>query len=304
MRKGPDYIQFNPTLRCNRSCDFCFNRSLPAVPDMSLKDCRTMYDRLKSAGVKTIDIIGGEPTMHPDIAQIIREARLRGFGVNLSSNGSDLTSLEEISNGDGQIAIGISINDRRTLEECSAFIKKHRPVVKSIFSPEMDQGLIHEILTLDPKKFYLIYRDALDRDDLAAAVPFYRYIRHMEQQFNSENVGMVFCSGFLPDREIFPKLDAVRCPAGTTKLGIMPDGSVYPCNLLFGRAEFFLGNILTDAVDSIWEHTALDFFRTFTGNACPDLTCVLHGQCHGGCPAHALLLSGDIAAPDLRCADA
>jgi radical SAM protein with 4Fe4S-binding SPASM domain len=304
MRNGPDYIQFYPTLRCNRSCDFCFNRSLPVVPDMSLKDCRAMFTRLKSAGVKTIDIIGGESTMHPDITQIIREAGSQGFGVTISSNGSNLESLEEISKADDKVSIGISINDRETLEECSAFIKKRRPVVKSVFSPAMDQGLVHEILALDPKKFYVIYRDALDRNDLPAAVSFHRFMRVVEERFNSANVGMVYCSGFIPDREHYPELEAVRCPAGTTKLGIMPDGSVYPCNLLFGNKAFFLGNILADAVATIWDHAALAFFRTFTGNACPERTCALHGQCHGGCPAHALLLSGDIAAPDSRCAEA
>ena len=71
MRTGPDYIQFYPTLRCNRSCDFCFNRSMPLAEDMALSDFMKMLDVLGRTSVKTLDIIGGEPTMHADIVAFV-----------------------------------------------------------------------------------------------------------------------------------------------------------------------------------------------------------------------------------------
>ena len=67
MRTGPDYIQLYPTLRCNRACEFCFNRSLPSVEDMSPAAFRETLDVLARISVGTLDIFGGEPTMHPDI---------------------------------------------------------------------------------------------------------------------------------------------------------------------------------------------------------------------------------------------
>jgi radical SAM protein with 4Fe4S-binding SPASM domain len=114
-------------------------------------------------------------------------------------------------------------------------------------------------------------------------------------------VSVVFCSGFLPDLEQYPQLLKARCPAGTTKLGIMPDGSVYPCNLFFGKEEYRLGNILSDPFDAIWRHSALAFFRTFSGNRCPRTSCALHARCHGGCPAHSYARFGKHSAPEPRC---
>jgi len=301
MRKAPDYIQFYPTLRCNRSCEFCFNQSMPVVPDMSLTDCQAMLDRLKVVGVKTIDIIGGEPTMHPDIVRIIGEAATRGFYVNVSSNGSNLETLEEIAMVSDKVTVGISINDRKTLDQLRGYIKKSRPVVKSVFGSKMDQRLIPDILALDPKKFYLIYRDVLDHKDLQDAIPFHQFSQTVQRRFNASNIGSVFCSGFLPDHRSYPELQHVRCPAGTTKLGIMPDGAVYPCNLFFGKKEFLLGNILNGRFDAIWRHQSLGFFRDESGNRCPQKSCKLYPQCHGGCPAQSLLLSNDLAAPDPRC---
>jgi len=301
MRTGPDYIQFYPTLRCNRACDFCFNQSMPFMEDMALSDFMKMLEFLERSSVKILDVIGGEPTMHPDIITFIGKARDRRLSVNISSNGSNLAVLGEIMKTGEAVTAGISINDRETLEQVRYFIQTYKPVVKTVYSPGIDRGMIEEILSLQPKKFYLIYRDALDEHGLHGTVPFSRFKAAVEQRFTPHQAGMVYCSGFLPDIEHYPELARARCPAGTTKLGVMPDGSVYPCNLFFGKKEFLLGNILTDSFTSIWNHGRLKFFRTASGNVCPRKSCVLHAKCHGGCPAHSLFITGDLAAPDPRC---
>jgi radical SAM protein with 4Fe4S-binding SPASM domain len=302
MRNAPDYIQFYPTLRCNQSCDFCFNRSLQAVPDMSLRGFTHMLHTLAEHSVKTLDIMGGEPTLHADIMRLVSEAVQRGLRVNISSNGTNTGCLAELMAAGRQVNVGISINDRETFGKLKEFIKLRRPIVKMIYTKTMDPVLADDILQLHPKKFYFIYRDVLTRDELPLSVPFYQFLNPVHQRkYALKKIGTVSCSGFLPDTDQYPGLASVRCPAGTTKLGVMPDGSVYPCNLFFGKKEFLLGNILRDGFETIWNHPRLMFFRTFSGNRCPRKTCGFHAQCHGGCPAHALALSGDPGGPDLRC---
>jgi radical SAM protein with 4Fe4S-binding SPASM domain len=274
---------------------------MPRVVDTSPADFTKMIEVLRRTSVKTLDIIGGEPTMHPDILLFVREAATKGLSINISTNGSNLAALVELMNIGRSVTVGISVNDRETLEQVRSFIQKHRPVVKTVYSPEMDFGMVGEILSLGPKRFYLIYRDALDPHELHAAAPFYQYKSSVEERFDPRKVGMVYCSGFLPDGENYPELAGVRCPAGTTKLGVMPDGSVYPCNLFFGKREFLLGNILSDSFEGIWNHRALSFFRAAPRNTCSVKSCELHERCHGGCPAQALVLSGDLSASDPRC---
>jgi radical SAM protein with 4Fe4S-binding SPASM domain len=298
MRQGPDYIQFYPTLRCNRSCEFCFNQSLVGMEDMPASSFHTMLNRLPKT-IKTLDIIGGEPTLHSEFISLIEAARSSGLGVNLSSNGSNKVALEAIAQADPAVTIGVSINDHDTLYELRDYIKSARPVVKTVYSRRLHPSLIADILLLAPQAFYAIYRDATGRHDLLETVPFPEFLETASRM--TSGAGMVYCSGFLPDVATYPDLADVRCPAGTTKLGVMPDGSVYPCNLLFGRPEFLLGNILTDPFEAIWNHRALAFFRGFSHNPCQRLNCQLHADCHGGCPAQSLLLSGDLEAPDPRC---
>jgi radical SAM protein with 4Fe4S-binding SPASM domain len=271
---------------------------------MSLADFKIMLVVLKQRAVKTIDIIGGEPTLHPDILSFVRESLVSGFFVNISSNGTNLNILEEIMSMGSGVTAGISVNDRVTFEQAKVFIETHKPVVKSVFHPNMGRGMIHKILSLKPKKYYLIYRDALSRSELQTTMPFPLFASTMEQWFNLTEVGTVFCSGFLPDTDHYPELAQVRCPAGTTKLGVLPDGSVYPCNLFFGQKEFLLGNVVSDPFQDIWQHQALTYFRSSAANLCKQVSCRHHSQCHGGCPAHSFFLTNDLTAPDPRCIEA
>lgn len=297
---APDYVQFSPTLRCDRRCDFCFNQTLPGGEDMPLASFRRMIDRVTGAGVQVLDIIGGEPTLHRELLPMIEHACGRGMRVNISSNGRDPDQLAEIMRRFTRATVGVSVNDHATLQDLERFLRKHRPIVKTVFSRAVDHGLIEQVLALAPRRYYLLYRDALGPGELDESLPFDRFLEAVGIRYGSR-VGVVFCSGFIPDLDQYPQLRMARCPGGTTKLGILPDGSVYPCNLLFGRGEYQLGNILADPFDAIWRHSSLTFFRTFTGNACPRTTCVLHAKCHGGCPAHSYIHTGKRSAPEPRC---
>ena len=297
---APDYIQFSPTLRCDRHCDFCFNQALPRGEDMPLASFRSMIDRITGAGVQVLDIIGGEPTLHRELLPMIEHACGRGMHVNISSNGRDPDQLAQIMRRFARVVVGVSVNDHATLQGLERFLRKHRPVVKTVFSRTADHGLIEQVLALAPRRYYLLYRDALGPGELDGSLSFDRFLEEVGSRYGSR-VGVVFCSGFVPDLDQYPQLRMSRCPGGTTKLGILPDGSVYPCNLLFGQGEYLLGNILTDPFDAIWRHRALGFFRTFTGNTCPRTTCVVHATCHGGCPAHSHSHTGSRSAPEPRC---
>lgn len=301
MKQGPETIQYYPTLRCDRSCGFCFNRGMPLVADATLDRFRLMLDRLTSRGLRSLDIIGGEPTLHRDLEAMVHDAAARGLIVNISSNGSNPRVLRRLMKVSGRVMVGISINDRETLSALAGFIGSERPVVKTLFTPGLDRSLVDDILSLKPRTYFLIYRDAARHGDLAGTLPFDRFLEATKEHLGIGRVGRVFCSGFIPEYASLPELAGVRCPAGTIKLGVLPDGSVYPCNLFFGRPGFLLGNVLSDPFDSIWHNPVLARFRRFSVNGCPRRDCVLHRSCHGGCPAEAHARFGDMDAPDPRC---
>lgn len=301
----PQYIQFYPTLKCNLSCTFCFNRGLQSEKDISINEFEKFVSVISDTGVEEIDILGGEPTLHSEFAHIVDIIYKNNLKATISSNGSDINILEKLSkmyNGD-LIKIGISIYSDQITRELHEYIIKYKPLLKSICSKQ--QALpetARQYLRLSGIEYYLLFMDTISHDDLKNSLPFYEYFKRLKSlQGVFDNVEGVFCSGFIPDIEHYPVLQYVRCPAGTTKLSVLPDGSVFPCYLLSRHDDFRLGNILVDDFDRIWKNPILDFFRNYEKNYCINTGCEFFSLCHGGCPAVSLLIFGSLNAPDPRC---
>lgn len=273
---------------------------MPHCDDITLSDFKDIAGILADLNINTLDIMGGEPTLHRDIVSMIEYAGKKNLYLNLSSNGTDIAALSEIMERFTNVNVGISINNRPSFKKLKAFITKYRPAAKMVFLEDIDMKLLKRILISVPDEFYLLYPDVITNRHIKNAMPFPQFLFSL-QRLKLPMTRAVYCSGFIPDITNYPELSSARCPAGITKLGLLPDGSVYPCNLFFGRKEFRLGNLLHDSFKSIWNHRRLEFFRTFTGNKCPQTSCILHKSCHGGCPAHSLIHYGDLGSPEPRC---
>jgi radical SAM protein with 4Fe4S-binding SPASM domain len=305
IAERPSYLQFYPTLTCNQRCAFCFNRTLNPLPDVTLPVFNTLLSVMVTAGIPCLDILGGEPTLHPDLLKMITLLMSHPLKVNMSSNGSKVRLLRLLSKTypRDKLRIGLSINEEKVSPDLEDYILDHRPVLKSLFwSPGIIPESGRPFLGLPGSEYYLIYPDVLDKDDLTRGWPFERYYRTLNAVKNEyRGVDGVFCEGFISDRSTCPGLASVRCPAGTTKLSVLPDGTVYPCYLLFGFSQFALGNLMKDDFETIWHHPLLDTFRRFENNRCPKKGCACHPLCHGGCPAIRYHFYGDLEGPDPRC---
>lgn len=303
--KAPNYIQFYPTLRCNHSCSFCFNRGIPRARDATVEEFEKIAGICEASGVEHIDILGGEPTLHSCLEEIISIICKNRLSTTISTNGSlpeKLFSLSEKFSGQNA-RIGISINESGASQGLHDYILAERPIVKTVYTgsdnPEQSLRPYIQMPEIDCR---LIFRDAADCSDLGNCPSFESFLTRLTD-LKKQYPGLegVFCGGFIPDTKTYPELEATRCPAGTTKLSVLCDGSVYPCYLLFKYRRFYLGNILKDDFSEIREHPVLDFFRTFSGNPCRNKSCMFYRKCRGGCPAMSYLAYNRLDLPDPRC---
>ena len=162
--------------------------------------------------VRTLDIIGGEPTLHPEIVPLLTAARSADLRVNLSSNGSNLAVLEAIGRTEPDVTIGVSVNDHETLNAVFEFIKAARPVVKTVYSRRIDPELVRRILELGPKSFYYIYRDATGPAGFSETIAFPDFFPAVSR-LGLDPSATVFCSGFLPDIYTYPRPRFCPVPA-------------------------------------------------------------------------------------------
>ena len=95
-RLRPITIHLAPTNKCNLNCEWCSVRNRDKALELPLpeiKDIIHMYYRL---GIKSVEITGGgEPTIHPDLEEIIYFAKQLKLDVGLITNGLHLNAIED-----------------------------------------------------------------------------------------------------------------------------------------------------------------------------------------------------------------
>lgn len=92
---GLSYIWLELTSRCNLECVHCYADSSPDRPlseGMTRDDWREALHDAAALGCRAVQFIGGEPTVHPDLPELIEHARGAGYDdVSVYTNGTHLT---------------------------------------------------------------------------------------------------------------------------------------------------------------------------------------------------------------------
>ncbi len=107
---------------CNNDCIFCSSKNKNFNKDKfpSLASVKKQIDAHASAGFNSLGFLGGEPTLHPHLLEIVRYARLRGFLiVHLITNGRRLAErqfLEQLI-GAGVNRVSVSIHSHLAATE-------------------------------------------------------------------------------------------------------------------------------------------------------------------------------------------
>ncbi|MEW6569646.1 MAG: radical SAM protein, partial [Nitrospirota bacterium] len=285
----PSFIQFYPTLACNQKCNFCFNQNIYEAKhftNIDRQDALSLVLMLSYKGIPEIDVLGGEPFLVPWIADFIAYATNLGMRINVSTNGSLPLAIHEIVKiKTDHLSIGFSLhgfdethnrmtgadNFSKALSGINAMIASGmNPVVKSVLIQENMREIARLVKFLEKlgvRRYYLMHEDIIGRKgEKSFSFPdFWRFYTALRSRGEKLSIGFVAASGFY-----VKDVDARgRCNAGIKKLAILPDGSVFPCNLFSGFKEFSLGNVFDEGIEKLWASPVLRLFREFDGrNRC------------------------------------
>jgi len=84
---------------CNFRCPYCHNHPLVLNPDqypsIPLEEVMNRLDSFQN-WIDGVCVTGGEPTLHPDLPDLIRKIKRHGFAVKLDTNGSNPEMLESL----------------------------------------------------------------------------------------------------------------------------------------------------------------------------------------------------------------
>ena len=107
-------VNFHITEICNMRCKYCFAKYGLKEKTLSLQESLELIDQISSAGCGKLTFVGGEPTLCPWLADMIKHAKSKGLTTMIVSNGTGLSDsfLYEMR---GYLDwIGVSINSMNT----------------------------------------------------------------------------------------------------------------------------------------------------------------------------------------------
>ncbi|MBK8265018.1 MAG: radical SAM protein [Nannocystis sp.] len=89
----PIAVNFHLYKPCNYRCRFCFATYRDIDGHLPLADAKALLRALREAGAEKLNFAGGEPTLHPQIGELVAEAKALGFVTTLITNGARLDLL-------------------------------------------------------------------------------------------------------------------------------------------------------------------------------------------------------------------
>ncbi|MGI5436315.1 radical SAM protein [Streptomyces shenzhenensis] len=88
-RQVPKFLELEITGKCQLTCPtLCYAKAGPTEShgSMTADDWKRLISEAAEIGVKKVQFIGGEPTMHPDFEALVHRALARGLAVQIYSN--------------------------------------------------------------------------------------------------------------------------------------------------------------------------------------------------------------------------
>ena len=296
------------THKCNMRCPHCYNELDPTKnvhqedSMLSVNQLRILFDRLKIQGFTKVMFSGGEALLHPDLIEIICEAKKRNMRTALFTNGKALNEmaiqkLEKSGLDELRISLNelVWINSRRQYQDIITsrikfihLLKKTKIKVGFIYIISKRnieyviktyEQLIQLGATMKIQPLFLPENDIYYEDTSAACIPFDVW-RNLKEEFELLEKRMSILEE-TKEIEVYGRIDEIvsyldllirtyvekqppdYCPTGPL-LVVDSEGDFHPC--LF-RHDIKMGSINNvDDIDSI--NACLEKYVYFQCGSC------------------------------------
>lgn len=289
----------NGTWHCNQKCLHCYAAGQPEaeVEELSGADWKKVIDACRKANIPQLTFTGGEPTLRPDLTELVDYAdwfvtRLNTNGVNLtrelaralydasldsvqitlySANAQTHNKLVGAQNAEKTLAglenaleAGLNVSVNTPL--CSLNAGEYRATLEAL----KERGVSYVSCSS-----LILTGNAREQDSQATQLTEDKLLRVLKE-----------CAAYCAENEMelsftspgWVKEDALReigltvpsCGACLSNMAVAPNGDVVPCQSWLSGEP--LGNLLRDDWPSIWNHPAAVKAREFAAkmtHECP-----------------------------------
>ncbi len=296
------------TYRCQNSCSHCYNEPHRNIEPLEKKKWFDVLKRIESIGIPHIVFTGGEPTLFPDLPELIQYAENLGLVTGLNTNGRKLKD----DNYAKTLAQSGLDHIQITLESCYEDV--HDTIVKEKGAFKETVAGIQNALK---EKIFTMTNTTITRENKESVVEMVKFVKDLG--LFTFAVNSIIFSGkgiksnsHLTKEELISLLKEIsmqarkydlkfiwytptkycelnpvdmglgvkQCTAARLSMALEPNGDVLPCQSYYKS----VGSILLNEWDKIWNNELCKKLRIPQKplpecETCSDLT-----LCGGGCP--------------------
>ncbi len=294
------------TPACNNRCNGCLNVFTPkaraqegnTVHPLGLTEWSSLLDRL-APHAQRFKLTGGEPTLHPQFAEILKRIDQLGVEFVVFTNGrwvdppglldllaearwlrGILVSLHGAHSRSHDVFTGVEGSFKETVGNIERVTRRLIPVTISSVLTRHNLDEIEALTELAARLgaqhvvFNRYFGPATspnmpDSDDLATAI---KRIGDIRRQGHPVKFGNCIPQCFAPN-------DSSGCLAGVAYCAIDPWGNMRPCT----HSSLVAGNLLRQKLEEVWLSSVMSTFRESIPPGCH--RCEAFSTCHGGCKA-------------------
>ncbi|MHB9031606.1 MAG: PqqD family peptide modification chaperone [Anaerolineae bacterium] len=315
-RELPVLSEIALTYKCQNRCTFCYADAPKRghdVPEMSTAEVKVIIDRIfDEAHCPTVSFTGGEPTLRPDLPDLVQYAKSKGMRVNLITNGLRCAdagfsaSLAQAGLDSAQVSVeggSPAVHDAITQhvgswDKSVAAVRNlraagiHTHTNTTICGGNRDHLLeLVDFLADELKSEYfsmnMVIRTgtalAHQEDDMRYA-EIGPIIQEVQQHAKIKNIRFVWYSPvpYCMFNPVQAGLGAKSCACVDGLISVNPAGQLLPCSSF----EQGIGDLLEHDFDHVWYSRTARYWRRkeFIPPDCQ--RCQIRDICCGACPLY------------------
>ena len=275
-RKLPDLLSFAITPECNCDCAYCsFTGMRKGDRPLETGEIISAIRQAQDLGVVTVNLVGGEPLMHPDLAEIIRSVDPDLSQVILFTNGYHLEERAGELRRAGLTSVIVSIDSadpaaHNAKKGLSGLFERAVAGIARARKEKLLTGMSTVVERGDTENGNLVRIFGLGRRLkvneilLFDAVPAGNYAGRTDLGWTAAELGRIIAlSGEYHRKRGYPGIHSytysksgrgIGCAGGVNHFYISPWGDVCPCD--FNPQS--MGSVRDEPLHALWDRFSAD----------------------------------------------